>query len=165
MLSSRSLDNLWVPAAGVYWLMIDFTEVDALFIFLIPLLAFLAFWKKTLTLDGAFGAALLGWSFLLNPEPIIIVFPATFFLIGIILSKLPGHADESSNRDSVQVFSNGLVPAICFMIYFLQGDSVFLIAGISGFAFALSDTSSSDFGVRMGGKHFSLSNGKHSPKG
>lgn len=165
MLSFRSLDNIWVPAAAVYWLMIDFTEVKALFIFIIPFLAYLAFWKKTLTPDGAFGAALLGWVFLLNPEPIIVVFPATFFLIGSILSKLPGHVDESSNRDSVQVFSNGLVPAICFMLYFLMDENVFLIAGISGFAFALSDTSSSEIGVRMGGKHFSLSNGKPSPNG
>ncbi|MEM9050596.1 MAG: DUF92 domain-containing protein [Bacteroidota bacterium] len=165
MLSSKSLDNLWVPAAAVYWLMIDFTVVNALFIFLIPLLAFLAFWKKTLTLDGAFGAALLGWIFLLNPEPIIIVLPATFFLVGSILSKLPSHVDESSNRDSVQVFSNGLIPAICFMIYFLSDENVFLIAGISGFAFALSDTSSSEIGVRIGGKHFNISNGKLSAEG
>ncbi len=51
------------------------------------------------------------------------------------------------------------------MAYFIWADSVFLIAGISGFAFALSDTSASEIGVRMGGNHYKILNGKKTASG
>jgi uncharacterized protein (TIGR00297 family) len=156
MLSTRSFDNLWVPAGMTYWLLLDFSAFDIWYAILIPILAFLAFKKKTLTIDGALAASLLGWIFLLNPAPSVFIFPAVFFLIGSLLSKLPGHQDVGSTRDSSQVFANGLIPAMCFMAYFIVDDSVFLLSGAAGFAFALSDTSSSEIGVRMGGKHIQI---------
>jgi len=165
LLSSKSQDNIWIPSAAVYWIMLDFTLLNPLFIILIPILAFLAFWKKSLTADGSLAASILGWILFLTPEPIIIVFPATFFLVGSLLSKLPGHKDETSNRNAIQVFANGLVPTICFMLYFVGDNDVFLIAGVSGIAFALSDTSSSEIGVRMGGKHFYVWNRNGASKG
>lgn len=164
-LSLRSFDNLWVPAACVYWILISATGDSFYYSLAIPVLAFFAFRRKWLTSGGAFAAAILGWVFLVNPEPEIIVFPAAFFLIGSLLSKLPGHRDEGSVRDANQVFANGLIPAMCFMAYFIWTDSVFLIAGVSGFAFALSDTSASEIGVRMGGNHYKILNGKKAKAG
>jgi uncharacterized protein (TIGR00297 family) len=101
-------------------------------------------------------ATLLGWIFLINPRPELIAFPVLFFLIGSLLSKLPGPDDEGSHRNANQVFANGGVPALFFMAYFIWQESVFLIAGISGFTFALSDTAASEIGIRMGGKHYRI---------
>ncbi|MFT5971305.1 MAG: hypothetical protein ACI9CP_001445 [Cryomorphaceae bacterium] len=165
LLSVRSVDNLWVPAAVTYWLLVPDTDSILIYGILIPALAFLAFRRKWLTSGGAFAAAILGWIFLVNPSPEIIIFPTAFFLIGSLLSKLPGHKDDSSVRDAKQVFANGAVPAIFFMAYFIWADSVFLIAGISGFAFALSDTSASEIGVRMGGDHYKILNWKKTTTG
>jgi len=164
-LSVRSFDNLWVPAALTYWLIVPEPAGVLISVLLIPALAFFAFQRKWLTSGGAFAAAILGWIFLINPHPEIIVFPVVFFLVGSLLSKLPGAKDESSVRNANQVFANGGIPAIFFMAYFIWTDSVFLIAGISGFAFALSDTSASEIGVRMGGNHYKIVNGNKTHAG
>ncbi|MCZ4408717.1 DUF92 domain-containing protein [Cryomorphaceae bacterium 1068] len=164
-LSLRSFDNLWVPAACAYWILILPVGDSIYYSLVIPVLAFFAFRRKWLTCGGAFAAAILGWVFVVNSQPKIIVFPAAFFLIGSLLSKLPGYKDEGSVRDADQVFANGLIPAVCFMVYFIWADSVFLIAGVSGFAFALSDTSASEIGVRMGGNHYKILNGKKTAAG
>ncbi|HKK39467.1 MAG TPA: DUF92 domain-containing protein [Cryomorphaceae bacterium] len=164
-LSVRSFDNLWVPGAVAYWLIVPEPAGVLISVLLIPILAFFAFRRKWLTSGGAFAAAILGWIFLINPHPEIIVFPVVFFLVGSLLSKLPGAKDESSVRNANQVFANGGIPAIFFMAYFIWADSVFLIAGIAGFAFALSDTSASEIGIRMGGNHYKIINGKQANTG
>ncbi len=164
-LSLRSFDNLWVPAACAYWILIPSTGDSFYYSLVIPVLAFFAFRRKWLTSGGAFAAAILGWVFLINPEPEIILFPASFFLIGSLLSKLPGHKDDGAVRNANQVFANGLVPTMCFMAYFILTDPVFLIAGVSGFAFALSDTAASEIGVRMGGNHYKILSGQKTLSG
>ena len=165
LLSIRSFDNLWVPVALAYWLIL--LEASGSFIYglAIPALAFFAFRRKWLTSGGAFAAAILGWIFVVNSQPEIIIFPTAFFLIGSLLSRLPGHKDDGAVRNANQVFANGGIPAVFFMAYFIWADSVFLIAGISGFAFALSDTSASEIGVRMGGNHYKILNGKKAISG
>ena len=165
LLSIRSFDNLWVPAALAYWLILP--EADAFLIYglAIPALSFFAFRRKWLTSGGAFAAAILGWTFVINPNPAIVIFPTAFFLIGSLLSKLPGHKDDGAVRNANQVFANGGIPAVFFMAYFIWADSVFLVAGISGFAFALSDTSASEIGVRMGGGHYKILNGMKTSTG
>jgi len=165
LLSIRSFDNLWVPAALAYWLILPEAGGSFIYGLAIPALAFFAFRRKWLTSGGAFAAAILGWIFVINPNPGIIIFPTAFFLIGSLLSKLPGHKDDGAVRNANQVFANGGIPAVFFMAYFILADSVFLIAGISGFAFALSDTSASEIGVRMGGNHYKILNGKKAISG
>lgn len=165
LLSIRSFDNLWVPAALAYWLILPEADEFWTYGLVIPALAFFAFRRKWLTSGGAFAAAILGWIFVINPNPAIVIFPTAFFLIGSLLSKLPGNKDEGAVRNANQVFANGGIPAVFFMAYFIWADPVFLIAGISGFAFALSDTSASEIGVRMGGDHYKILNGKKTAAG
>jgi uncharacterized protein (TIGR00297 family) len=160
-LSLRGLDNLWIPGFIAYWLLLepDFSDMRNLIsTVLIPGLAFFAYHRKWLTSGGAFAAAILGWILLINPEPELIVPALCFFVVGSLLSRLPGHADESDRRNADQVFANGGIPVVWLMGYHLVGDEAFSVASISGFAFALSDTASSEIGVRYGKKHFSIRN-------
>lgn len=165
LLSVRSFDNLWVPAAVAYWLIVPVQEVTLLFSLVVPVLALFAFRRKWLSSGGALAAAILGWVFLVNPYPETLLFPTVFFVVGSLLSKLPGHVDHSGVRNANQVFANGGIPALFFMAYFIWADSVFLVAGISGFAFALSDTAASEIGVRMGGAHYKILNGRKATAG
>lgn len=159
-LSIKSFDNIWVPGAVAYWLLLSSIDETLVYSLAIPVLAFFAFRQNWLTSGGATAATLLGWIFLINPNPEFMVFPILFFLIGSILSKLPGHSEEASDRNANQVFANGGIPALFFMAYFVWQDPVFMVAGISGFAFALSDTAASEIGIRMGGQHFRIIGGR-----
>ena len=151
--SAKGLDNIWVPSASVYWLMIEFEISSLLWLGALAPFAYLTFKRKWLTGDGALGSFLMGWILLIGPEPRYFIFPLVFFLIGSLLSKLPGSKIKNDPRDLMQVFANGGIPVIFLMLYLIIGSPAFLFGFVSGFAFALSDTTSSEIGIRYGKRH------------
>lgn len=157
-LSMKGLDNLWVPGALAYWLLLnpEFGTFQSAMVAVIPALAYLAYRKRWLASGGAFAATLLGWIMLINPEPKWILPALAFFLIGSVLSKIRGSDTEKKGRNANQVFSNGGAPVLFLMAYFLTDSVAMLVALFAGFAFAMSDTASSEIGVRFGKRHFDI---------
>ena len=166
-LSMKGLDNLWVPGALAYWLLLkpEFNSFQSAMTAVIPALAYSAYRQRWLASGGAFAATLLGWIMLINPEPEWIIPALVFFVIGSILSKIGGSDTEKRGRNANQVFANGGVPVLFLMGYFLTGSEPMLVALFSGFAFALSDTASSEIGVRFGKRHFDIRSMKGVPPG
>lgn len=165
-LSSKGRDNLWVPLGLGYWMLVS-EDVDIgiivmlLFLFIPAAAAYWAFKAGWLQAGGAIAALLLGWIMLLSPEPIWILPTLFFFVVGSILTKLPGKLKKSDfgNRSVIQVFSNGLFPALSLMLYFLFLSDAFLLGYCGGIAAALSDTSSSEIGTRLRHRTYNVING------
>lgn len=167
-LSVRGLDNIWIPFGVAYWLLLG-PDLDKAYwltmLIVLPALGYFSYAKRWLTGGGAFAAVLIGWVLTLNPEPIWIIPALVFFLVGSILSKLPGDKDNSSVRDANQVFANGGIPVIFLMAYYVVDMNEALIASVSGFAFALSDTSASEIGIRYGKRHINLRTFRRAERG
>jgi len=167
-LALRGLDNLWIPAAVSYWFLLSPNLLEGwnpFWFILVPGLGYFAYYKRWLTDGGAFAAVLIGWILLINAEPVWVVPFVLFFLTGSLLSRLPGARTETSGRNANQVFSNGAIPVLCLMGYHLTELPELLTASISGVAFALSDTSSSEIGIRYGGRHFDFLRFRSGTKG
>jgi len=168
-LTNNGRDNIWVPVAVVYWLDIGrFISEDIFwYAFTLILLALLALRYKWLTRDGLLAAFITGMLLLFSPEPRAIIPALVFFGVGSLISKLPGGKAQqtTSRRTAVQVFSNGLAPTLSIALYFVSSNEIWLYAGIAGFATALSDTISSEIGIRYGGKAIDVFSFKKVPDG
>ncbi len=151
LLSHRGQDNLWVPAAIIYWMLLSpntgLWELGILIA--VSAMAFGLARMKWLSHSGALAAWVLGCLLVFSPAPKWMVVPIAFLVLGSLLSKLPESVKaESFARTARQVFSNGLSPMLCFGVYFITDAPVFLLAAMSGIAAAMSDTASSEIGRR-----------------
>ncbi|MCA1762964.1 MAG: DUF92 domain-containing protein, partial [Cryomorphaceae bacterium] len=153
-ITKNGRDNIWVPVAVVYWLDTGrFLGENAMWYALITvLLALLALRYRWLTRDGLLAAFIIGILLLFSPDPRAIIPALVFFGLGSLVSKLPGSKTQkaTSRRTAVQVFSNGLAPSLSFALYFVSANEIWLYAGMAGFATAMSDTISSELGMRFG---------------
>ncbi len=159
--SSNGSDNLWVPVVLVYWLLVHPvlpTAIStAIFTFLLVLTsAWYAVKLGWLSAGGALIALLLGWFYLFNPEVKWVIIPMSFFICGSLLSKLNTRKDKGPARSGMQVLANGGMPTLFLAAYFVTGMQGFLIGFICGFGAALSDTASSEIGIKRGGKTYSI---------
>ncbi len=167
--SSNGSDNLWVPLSLVYWLLIlpDVAYTPAILVSAIalPFTAILAFRSKWLSSGGALVALLFGWFYVLSPAPSWVVIPLGFFVLGSLLSKLNADRHTGPARSSMQVLANGGVPAAFLAAFFVSGFDVFLVGFVCGFGAALSDTSSSEIGVKLSQRAYSIVGFKPYPAG
>lgn len=156
----RGTDNLVIPAFVVYWMTLDVTFVGNIH-FLISVgvlgLGVLAVKLKSLKPDGAMAAVLMGLILIISPEPIWAAPAIVLFVVGTLLSKMPGNIEKESNaRNAIQVLANGGVPTVLLMCFFAADNVGCLIASLAGFAAALSDTASSEIGTRYKQKTYSI---------
>ncbi|WP_096434661.1 DUF92 domain-containing protein [Alteribacter populi] len=112
-----------------------------------------AYKKRALTLPGAFAAIGVALVIVLGTGMFGLLILAVFFLSSSILGKLfdkrfpDNEVEEKGNhRDHKQVLANGGWPALAAFIYTLTGNPIWLVAFLSGFAAATSDTWASEFG-------------------
>lgn len=165
--SSSGRDNIWVPLGLVYWVLVlpevSLNEVEWTAFLLIPLLLSLVVYKLGwLQLGGSVAALMLGWIILISPDPRQIIPALFFFVIGSMLTKLPGKTGPRhfGNRSAVQVFSNGGMPVAALMGYFITQDDALLFGFYIGFTAALSDTASSEIGTRLRHPTFNVITGR-----
>jgi uncharacterized protein (TIGR00297 family) len=172
-ISESGRDNIWIPLAVAYWLLIARNvDIDAFGVsvttFMLILFAFFAYRKRWLNAGGAASAALLGAVLVLAPAPALLWVAAVFFLLGTGFSHLPfarkpvqkdrkpKARKEADGRSKSQVFSNGGFPVLSLMLYFCTGMEGFIFGYFAGFAAALSDTASSELGVRLSSRSYAL---------
>jgi uncharacterized protein (TIGR00297 family) len=151
-LSIKGRDNLWLPFAVMYWLLLDvsfFEWTHSLWFALIIIGCASVYKLKWLTGSGSLAAFSLGCVLLFSPHPEWTLLAASFFIVGSLLSKLPGRSrTEKSGRNADQVFCNGGAATGFLALYFICSETALLIGASCGFAAALSDTVSSEIGSR-----------------
>jgi len=166
-ITKKSLDNLTVPIAVLYWLYVDHLSSDlAPFIFAVIALGCWSIYKlKWLDLEGSLLAGIIALVYLSSPFPEALIPGFIFFITGSILSKLPKGKSAEDSRSAMQVFSNGGPALIAICMYFTTYENAWFSASIVSFAAAISDTSSSELGVRFGSQPLDIIGLKKLEKG
>lgn len=163
--SNAGRDNLWVPLACAYWLLVGSSEGawPLMALGAVAVLAWIAKRKQWLDAGGAVAACLMGWVLILSPDLWMLLPAFTFFALGTAFSLLPQKAAEASHppaRSKAQVLANGGAPVLCLMLYFSLGNEAWLWAYVAGMAAALSDTASSEIGTRLSTQSYAILGGR-----
>ena len=164
-LSIKGRDNIWLPFAVAYWVLLDTTFINlfSLFLFVgLVLLVFVTYKKRWLNSGGAVATFLLGCLLIISPERVWVIPALFFFAVGSLISFLPKSNPKESQggRNAYQVFYNGGIATAFICCYFVNHQFMFLIGGLSALSASMSDTASSEIGSRYGGKTFNILTGK-----
>ena len=158
LITDFGLDNITLPlgtAALSYALIyIEGTENYIVPIILTPFVIALVLGKKILTKKGVFAAVALDVIISVSLGNFGFVLLLSFLMLSVVIDKLKKHSKRQDDnitkrgdeRDSVQVFANGLIPAVFAVIAFLTGHFVFVLAFNVALAECFSDTAASGLG-------------------
>jgi uncharacterized protein (TIGR00297 family) len=130
-------------------------------------IAFLAYLKRSLTIDGLWTAALLGTIIYAFGGITVWGVLIAFFISSSLLTKLheKKEKDQNQGRNYRQVIANGIVAAICVVLYEIFQLELFMLAAVVSIASANSDTWASEIGALSKGKTINIMNLKWVPKG
>ena len=157
LFSYKGSDNLSVPLITALWTFLVLQlNTDQLYILSLVgislfLPAYFAIQRKWLTTSGATAAVWLGLLLYLTAGYAGFVAPASFLVIGSLLSKLNEHPGEKNGRNGMQVFANGMIGLVCFIIFNISKDPLFLAAALLSFCTSMSDSVSSEMGMYLKG--------------
>jgi uncharacterized protein (TIGR00297 family) len=171
LFSYKGSDNFTVPIITAVWygLLQNFTWQHlfdlALFSVLLFFLSLAAIYRKWLLPGGAAAAALLGLLFFAADGYRAMALPVLFLVTGSLLSKLNGEKEEGGGRSAVQVFANGGVGAVCWVLHQITGQFIFSLAALMSFAISMSDTVSAEWGKYRKGYTYDLLRWKQVPVG
>lgn len=163
MCSSKGSDNISVPIISIL-LMITYeyrfndvnnvfdilnSEIFILFMIMITLI-FIAYKIKVLSLSGFLGAAIMGTFLIMLKNFYYIIIFIIFFVSCSIISKIFKRENfyniKGSERDLIQVYSNGgAALLICIYDFFLPSEFNILLFS-SSIAAAMADTWGTEFG-------------------
>jgi uncharacterized protein (TIGR00297 family) len=161
LFSWRGSDNFFLPIFTVGWIQLVLQSPYlgswigmlvglAIIIFLAWFVRSRNWLDQTGSLAALWIAAILwmsgGWKALSAPVFLLVVGSATGKLIR------PNHASEK--RTAQQVFSNGLIGVVLYMLYGITGEFHWLLLAWSSFAISVCDTISSEVGVAVGGRTY-----------
>ena len=161
LFSWRGSDNFFLPIFTVGWIQLVLQSPYlgswigvlvglAIIIFLAWFVQRRNWLDQTGSLAALWIAAILwmsgGWKALSAPVFLLVVGSATGKLIR------PNHASEK--RTAQQVFSNGLIGVVLYMLYGITGEFHWLLLAWSSFAISVCDTISSEVGVAVGGRTY-----------
>lgn len=166
-ITAKSLDNLSVPAAVVYWIYVDHLSHDSTSLIFLGIIAgvSLVYRLQWLDRDGTILAGIIALVYLSSPLPEAIIPGIIFFAVGSILSKIPGAKTNEKSRNAVQVFSNGGPALFAICLFFVTDQNAWLLASIVSFSVALSDTASSELGTRYSSRTFDILGRRKMQKG
>jgi uncharacterized protein (TIGR00297 family) len=131
-------------------------------------IAWLAYHLRFLTRSGAFAASIVGIAVFAGTGTRGSLTLMSYFVTSSLLGRLPrGRApaqQRGNQRDAVQVFANGGIPAILASVQFAKGTSIFSaleVAFASAVAAATADTWATEIGGRYGANPRSIVTGRH----
>ena len=161
LFSWRGSDNFFLPIFTVGWIQLVLQSPfigswigvlvgGVIVLFLVWFVRSRNWLDQTGSLAALWIAAILwmsgGWKALSAPVFLLVV--------GSVTGKLirPNHASEK--RTAQQVFSNGLIGVVLYMLYGMTGQFHWLLLAWSSFAISVCDTISSEVGVAVGGRTY-----------
>jgi uncharacterized protein (TIGR00297 family) len=165
LFSWRGSDNFFLPIFTVGWMALvlrmphtnSWTWILAAFL-LLSMLGWLVLSKQWLDQSGWWAAlwvaAVLwmsgGWKALLAPVFLLVA--------GSVAGRLfrSGHASEK--RTAQQVFSNGWIGVVLYMLYGITGQEYWQVLAWCSFAISVCDTVSSEVGTAVRGKTYNIAN-------
>lgn len=162
LFSYKGSDNFTVPVIAAVWYQLLQNSTGqhllamALFSVLLLLLSLAAIYRKWLLPGGAAAAALLGLLFFAADGYRAMALPVLFLVTGSLLSKLNGEKEEQHGRNAVQVFANGAVGAMAWVLHQASGQQLYALAAMMSFALAMSDTVSAEWGKYRRGRTYDL---------
>ena len=167
LFSWRGSDNFFLPIFTVGWmaLVLRMPQTGS-WIWISPVLLFLVllgWWvihKKWLDQSGWWAAlwvaAVLwmsgGWKALLGPVFLLVA--------GSVAGRFFRSGHTSEKRTAQQVFSNGWIGVVLYMLYGITGHDSWQLLAWCSFAISVCDTVSSEVGTAVGGKTYNIANFK-----
>lgn len=158
LFTGRGLDNITITL-GASLLTFAFICFEGTGNYILPILAtplIIAFAhsKKALTNGGIITAIVLDIIISIALWNFGFAILLAFFIGGVVVDKINKKYNNSrqniekkgSHRDAAQVFANGLIPAVCVVLYFAFDNKTFVIAFVASLAEALADTAASGIG-------------------
>jgi len=160
LFSYRGSDNLTVPLVATLWISIlsDIFITPVHWIVLLCMMVILAmvYYKKWLSMAGTTAAVLLGSMIIFSVGPIYLIPISIFFIVGSLTSKLHPKSKDASGRNAIQVFANGLIAVILFLVYAMTKNDLYILASFASIAVSFADTISSDIGIYFKHKTYDI---------
>ena len=129
-------------------------------------LAFLLNWIQLSSVNTVIviGTIVLGFGGWLPAIALIVFFAGSSFLSNLpagtsaVDPEVKAHPNETSRRDSYQIWANGFWAAVFILIAFLGQSEIFIIAAFAAIATAASDTWATELGTRNPGNTKMITN-------
>jgi uncharacterized protein (TIGR00297 family) len=167
LFSWRGSDNFFLPVFTVGWIQLVLRSPylgswiwmmgGALFFI------FLGWWvirKKWLDQSGWWAAFWLAMVLWMSGGWKALSAPVFLLVAGSVGGRLFQATHSSEQRTAKQVFSNGWIGVVLYMLYGLTGQTEWQVLAWCSFAISVCDTVSSEVGTAVGGKTFNIANFK-----
>ena len=127
------------------------------------IIAYIAYKKKSLSLDGFVMAVIIGTMIYFFGGYLVWICLMMFFISSSLVTKIKEKEKnkaeinaKSGNRDYLQVLANGFLTLVFAIIFYYNDNENFLLLAIINIAVANADTWSSELGILSKGKTVSI---------
>ena len=165
LFSWKGSDNFFLPIFTVAWIQLVLTKssfdswiwvlIAAIFII------FLAWWvirKNWLDQSGWWAAVWMAAVLWMSDGWKALAAPVFLLIVGSVAGRLFHTTHSSEKRTAKQVFSNGWIGVVLYMLYGLTNEFHWQLLAWCSFAISICDTVSSEVGIAVGGKTFNITN-------
>ena len=165
LFSWRGSDNFFLPVFTVGWihLVLRVSHSDARIWMPIAavFLMILGWWvirRRWLDQSGWWAALWVAAVLWMSGGWEALFAPVFLLLAGSVAGRLFQATHSSEQRTAKQVFSNGWIGVVLYMLYGLTGQAEWQVLAWCSFAISVCDTVSSEVGTAVGGKTFNIAN-------
>jgi uncharacterized protein (TIGR00297 family) len=165
LFSWRGSDNFFIPIFTVGWILLILrTTYLGSWVWMIAaacIFIFLGWWvihKKWLNESGWWAAVWVAAVLWMSGGWIALSAPVFLLVAGSIAGRIFHKAHSSDQRTAQQVFANGWLGVILYMMYGLTDQFHWQILAWCSFAISICDTVSSEVGTAIGGKTYNITN-------
>ena len=165
LFSWRGSDNFFLPIFTVAWIQLvlntphlgSWIWILVVVLFLI-FLAWLVLHKKWLDQTGWWAAVWMAAMLWMSGGWKALSAPIFLLVAGSVAGRLFHAKHGSDKRTAQQVFSNGWIGVVFYMLYGLTDQFHWQLLAWCSFAISICDTISSEVGTAIGGKTFNIAN-------
>jgi len=165
LFSWRGSDNFFLPIFTVAWIQLvlktSFLGSWIWGVVAVVFLIFLAWWvihKKWLDHTGWWAAVWVAAILWMSGGWKALSAPVFLLVLGSVAGRLFRANHSSEKRTAQQVFSNGWIGVVLYMMYGLTDQFYWQLLAWSSFAISICDTISSEVGTAIGGKTYNILN-------
>jgi uncharacterized protein (TIGR00297 family) len=165
LFSWRGSDNFFLPIFTVAWIQLvlktSFLGSWMWGVFAVVFLIFLAWWvihKNWLDHTGWWAAVWVAAILWMSGGWKALSAPVFLLVLGSVAGRLFRANHSSEKRTAQQVFSNGWIGVVLYMMYGLTDQFYWQLLAWSSFAISICDTISSEVGTAIGGKTYNILN-------
>jgi uncharacterized protein (TIGR00297 family) len=165
LFSWKGSDNFFLPVFTVAWIQLVLSTPHlGSWIWLMVaaiVLIFLAWWvihKNWLDQTGFWAAVWIAAMLWMSGGWKALSAPLFLLVLGSVAGRLFRASHSSEKRTAQQVFSNGWIGVVLYMMYGLTDQFYWQLLAWSSFAISICDTISSEVGTAIGGKTYNILN-------